>query len=797
MPIFGLYMGKHIFKAVFIFLSVLLLNINIYAQKYTISGYVKDNSTGEFLIGANVYIKELMKGASTNTYGFYSITVDKGEYNLVTSFVGYKDLEQKINLDKNTKLNISLDPNIITTSEVVISGEREDQNTQSTEVGRVEIPIEKIKKLPSLFGEVDIVKAIQLTPGVQAAGEGNTGFYVRGGGPDQNLILLDEAIVYNASHLLGFFSVFNADAIKNAELTKAGMPANYGGRLASVLDISMKEGNNKKFEYDGGIGLISSRLTIQGPIKKEKCSFIVSGRRTYLDLVMQPFLKKDSPFKNGGYYFYDINAKINYYFSDKDRLFLSGYFGKDVFTLKGGGSFSNKIDWGNATATLRWNHLFNEKLFLNTTLIYSNYKFNMGAAQNFYEMKLHSGITDYSTKLDFTYIPSIRHNIKFGGLYTYHILMPNSASARSDTTEFDLGGTVKLHSHEVAVYITDDFDLTEKIKISGGLRYSMFFHVGPFDRYTVNEIGQLSDTISYKPGELIKMYYGLEPRVAIKFGINSKSSIKASFTMNYQYIHLASYTNVALPTDIWFPCTSIVKPQIGYQYSLGYYRNFAKNMWETSFEVYYKDMRNQIEFKEGSQATDNLKNNTDNNFTFGKGWSYGAEVFVKKRLGKTTGWVGYTLSWTQRKFPDINGGKTFPAKYDRRHDISIVLTQQLGKRWSVSAVWVYATGNAITLPLSRYFLSGSIVNEYSARNAFKMPAYHRLDISATLESKDKPGRKFHWNLNFGFYNVYSRMNPYYIYFETTGDITTFNIKTVGKQVSLFPIIPSVTWNFKF
>lgn len=375
--------------------------------------------------------------------------------------------------------------------------------------------------------------------------------------------------------------------------------------------------------------------------------------------------------------------------------------------------------------------------------------------------------------------------------------MPNSAFARSDTTEFDLGGTVKLHSHELAAYITDDFDVTEKIKISGGLRYSMFFHVGPFDRYTVDDVGKISDTTTFKPGELIKTYWGLEPRISVKFGINSKQSIKASFTMNYQYIHMASYTSVSLPTDIWVPSTSIVKPQIGYQYSLGYFRNFYKNMWETSLELYYKDMRNQIEFKEGSSATDNLKNNTDNNFTFGKGWSYGGEIFVKKKAGKFTGWVGYTLSWTKRKFPEINHGNTYPAKYDRRHDVSIVVSIQLGKRWSISAIWVYATGNAMTLPLSRYFLSGNIINEYSERNSFRMPDYHRLDISATLQGKDKPGKRFHWYLNFGVYNLYSRMNPYYIYFETTGDITTFNLQTVAKQVSLFPIIPSFTWNFKF
>jgi hypothetical protein len=789
-------MKKLLTKFLFTFLTISIFSTSLFSQKFTISGYVKDNSTGEFLIGSNVYLKELMKGASTNTYGFYSITVPAGDYNFVASFVGYKDYTEKVKLDKNIKINVSLEPNVITTAEVVISGEREDRNIQSSEMGRVEIPIEKIKKLPAFFGEVDILKSIQLTPGVQSAGEGNSGYYVRGGGPDQNLILLDEAVVYNASHLLGFFSVFNADALKNVELIKAGMPANYGGRLASVLDISMKEGNNKKFEFDGGIGLISSRLTIQGPIKKDKCSFIVSGRRTYLDILMKPFLKSSSPFKKGGYYFYDLNAKINYYFSDKDRLFLSGYFGRDVFKLHNA-DFSNSIDWGNTTATVRWNHLYNEKLFSNLTLVYSDYKFHLTADQNLYEMKLFSGIRDYGAKIDFSYIPSIRHNIKFGTVYTYHTFTPNNASAKSGDTQFDLGGKVKLYSHELAFYISDDFDLTENIKISGGLRYSMFFHVGPYDRYNLDQTGKIADTIHYNSGDLIKMYSGLEPRVSVKFGINARSSIKASFTMNYQYIHMVSYTSVSLPTDIWVPSTSLVKPQIGYQYSLGYFQNFRKNMWETSFEIYYKDMRNQIEFKEGAQPEDNLKNNTDNNFVFGRGWSYGAELYIKKRVGKTTGWIGYTLSWTQRKFPDINQGRTYFAKYDRRHDVSIVVTQEIGKRWSISAVWVYATGNAMTLPLSRYFLSGSIIQEYSARNAFRMPAYHRLDISATLEGKEKPGKKFHSSYSFGVYNVYSRMNPYYIYFETTGNLLDFNLQTVAKQVSLFPIIPSFTWNFKF
>jgi hypothetical protein len=783
-------------KSIFFLLIFTISALFSFSQKYTISGYVKDSASGESLLGANVYLKELLKGSNTNNYGFYSITVQKGEYTFVVSYVGYNDFIQKVNLNKDVKMNVTLKENVFTTKEVVITGQKADQNVETTQVGTFEMPVDKIKKLPAFMGEVDVLKAIQLTPGVQSAGEGNSAFYVRGGGPDQNLILLDEAVVYNASHLLGFFSVFNADALKNVELIKAGMPANYGGRLASVLDIDMKEGNNKKFEVDGGIGLIASRLTVQGPIKKEKCSFIVSGRRTYADLIMKPFLNESSPLKKGGYYFYDINAKINYIFSDKDRLFLSGYFGRDKFSMQGqNGGFSNSIDWGNATFTIRWNHLFNDKLFLNTSATYSNYAFNLAASQNAYDMKLKTGVTEYNGKLDFSYLPSMRHNIKFGLNYAYHILMPNNASARSGETAFDLGSPVKLHCQDISVYVNDDFDLTENIKINGGLRYTFYQQLGPYDKYTLNEFGKISDTIHYDKWQNIQTYNHLEPRISVRFGINSKSSIKASFTMNYQYIHMASYSSVSLPTDIWIPSSEIVKPQFGTQYSLGYFRNFNKNMFESSIEVYYKKMKNQIEFKEGSQPEDNLKNNIDNNLTFGDGESYGVELFFRKKIGKTTGWVGYTLSWTTRTFPEINNGETYFAKYDRRHDISIVFSQEIGKRITIAAVWVYATGNAMTLPVSRYFISGNVVNQYSPRNSFRMPAYHRLDLSLTLEGKKK--KRFQSNWNFSIYNVYSRMNPYYIYFETTGDLTTFNLQTVAKQVSLFPIIPSVTWNFKF
>lgn len=783
---------KYFFIVSFIYCSIIINAQN----KYTISGYVKDASTGEALIGANVYVKQLMKGSSTNTYGFYTITFPEGTYDLAVSFIGYNDFVKNITLNKDQKINIPLEEKVITTETVVIKAQKAEKNVQGTETGRVEIPIEKIKVLPAVFGEVDILKTIQLTPGVKSAGEGNTGFYVRGGGPDQNLIILDEAVVYNASHLLGFFSVFNADAINNMELIKSGMPANYGGRLASVLDITMKEGNDKKYQVEGGIGLISSRLTVQGPIVKEKSSFIISGRRTYADLLIKPFISKDSQYKGLGYYFYDINAKINYRFSDKDRLFLSGYYGKDDFALKSSdANLSNTIKWGNATASLRWNHLFSNKMFMNTTLVFTDYAFELGATQAIYNFVLYSGIRDYNAKIDFTYIPSMRHNIKFGANYTYHIFTPNNATASSQGVALDLGKEVQLYSHEAAIYINDDFELNNYIKINFGLRYSHFQQVGPFDRYIKNSLGQTTDTIHYGKNKSVVAYNRVEPRLSARITIDKKSSIKVSFTTNYQYIHLASTTGLTLPTDVWVPSSDIVKPLFGIQTSIGYYRNFFDNMFETSIEGYYKYMSNLIEYREGAVPEDNIKNNTDNNFVFGKGDSYGGELFIKKQSGKITGWIGYTLSWTNRKFADINGGKTFPAKYDRRHDVSIIISYEINRRWTTSMVWVYSTGDAMTLPISRYFIDGSVVNEYSDRNSYRMPAYHRLDLSVNFIVKKT--KRFESSLNLSVYNAYSRSNPYYIYYEIKGSVEERNMTITAKQVSLFPIIPSLTWNFKF
>lgn len=779
-------------------ISFLLITFSCsFAQdKFTISGYVKEAATGESMIGASVYIKELSKGTAANIYGFYSLTVDKGNYTLIVSYLGFVEQIIPITLNKNTAQNIFLVQKSIQTNTIEIMGERPENNVQSTNMGTIELSIEKIKSLPAFMGEVDILKTIQLLPGIKNAGEGNSGFYVRGGGPDQNLILLDEAVVYNASHLFGFFSVFNSDAVKNVNIIKGGMPANYGGRLASVLDISMKEGNNQSYHADGGIGLISSRLTLQGPIKKDKSSFILSGRRTYIDVLTAPFVPESSPFKGSGYYFYDLNTKLNYQFSDKDKIFFSGYLGRDVFTYKNTRSrFNVSIPWGNATAALRWNHLYNEKLFMNASLIFTDYQFASEIEQKQFQFKLSSGIRDWNAKVDFSYFPTIRHNVKFGFNYIFHTFTPSSVSFKVGTVQLAPDKVVHQYANDGALYITDDFDLTEKIKINAGLRYSVFQHIGPYDSFIQDVTGKIIDTVSYTSGQNIKVYQALEPRISLRYALNLKSSLKASYTYNNQYLHLAAFSTVTLPTDIWVPASSLIKPQTGNQYAIGYFRNFKNNRYETSIEAYYKDMNNLIEYRDGTLPQDNTSKNIENNVVFGKGESYGTELFIKKALGRFNGWIGYTLSWTSRTFEDLNRGKEFYARYDRRHDLSVVTTYELNPKWTFSAVFVYGTGNAITLPVARYFIQGNIIDEYGDRNAYRMSAYHRIDVSVTYTRKKT--EKFESSWNFSIYNVYDRRNPYFIYFDNTGSADQGTLDIKAKQVSLFPILPSVTYNFKF
>ena len=772
-----------------IFLSFTIIGQN----QFTISGYVQDNASGENLIGVSIYEKESFKGTASNQYGFYSLTLDEGNYKIIYSFIGFKTITKDINLNKNIRLNISLDNDAILTEEITVTGEKLDKNVSSSDMSQAKIEVQNIKQLPVILGEVDVLKSAQLLPGIQSGGEGNSGLYVRGGGPDQNLILLDEAVVYNAAHLFGFFSVFNADAIKDINIIKGGMPAEYGGRLSSVLDITMKDGNNKKYEVDGGIGLLSSRLTLQGPVQKEKSSFIISGRRTYIDVLSKPFMPEDNAFSGSGYYFYDLTTKVNYRISDKDRLYLSGYFGRDVFNFNNSeNGIGIEIPWGNATTSLRWNHLFNDKLFMNTSLIFSDYRFEFNIAQQDFELKIFSGINDWNSKVDFLYQPNQRHTIKFGANYTYHEFTPGNASGRAGEVVFEPDEIYKQYSNEGAIYFSDDFEVSDILKVHAGLRYSSFQHSGyiSFRDYIRNDFNASDDN-----------YRNIEPRLSFRYKINPTSSVKGAYTQNYQYIHLASTSSVSLPTDLWVPSSAVIEPKFSEQYALGFFKNFKENMYETSIEAYYKNMTNLIEYKEGVLPEDNTNSSSDDAFVFGDGESYGAEFLVKKNTGKTTGWIGYTISKTTRYFDEVNNGEPFPAKYDRRHDLSITATHKLSKSWTLSSVFVYATGNSITLPTERYTIGGNVYTEFTSRNGYRMKPYHRLDIGATYTPKKK--KRFQSSWNFSIYNVYSRKNPYFLYFALespegeTGNIQNGNITPKAYQVSIFPILPSVTWNFNF
>ena len=768
----------------------------VHAQNsYTLTGYIKDSLSSENLIGATVSFDGQAKGVSSNGYGFYSITLPKGRYLISVSYVGYNSKSTAVNLDGNLNLNFLINPRVSTNEEVVVYAKKKDINVTSAQMGKIDISMAQVKNLPVLFGEVDIMKILQLLPGVSNAGEGNTGLYVRGGGPDQNLIMLDDAIVYNTGHLFGFFSIFNGDAIKNTTLIKGGMPAQYGGRLSSVLDISMKDGNMNKYEVEGGLGLLASRLSIQGPIIKHKASFIVSYRRTYVDLLVKPFVPRSSAYYGSGYYFYDLNAKVNYQFSEKDRIYLSGYFGRDVFDFRNARrSFSTDIPWGNSTATLRWNHVFNRKLFANTTLLYNDYHFAFNGAQDNFALSLSSGIRDLSLKSDFDYFLNPKNKIRFGGLYTFHTFTPNVLSGHEDSVIFEPNNSNIKYAQEAAVYLQDDWQTSEKIDMSFGLRWSGFEQTGPYTIYQTDANGNKTDSVHFGPGQNVKTYGGPEPRFTIRYLLDGQTSIKGSITRNIQYIHLVSNSGTTLPTDLWVPSTYLVQPQTSWLYSAGLFKNFKENMYETSVELYYKEMQNQIEYKEG--YTPSLSD-PESSFVFGKGWSYGAEWFVNKTKGRLTGWIGYTLSWTWRQFPDLNNGQKFPAKYDRRHDLSVVGTYEFNKQWKFSAIFVFATGNATSYPEKFYLLDGILTQEFSRINQYRLPPYNRLDLAAIYTPKQRISKKLHTSWVFSIYNVYSRLNPYFIYFDQTGNPYNGTLQIQAKKVALFPILPSVTWNFHF
>ncbi|MBS4066287.1 MAG: TonB-dependent receptor [Chitinophagaceae bacterium] len=766
----------------------LMFNSSTAQDKFTISGYIKDSTSNETVIGATISIKGKIKGISSNQYGFYSITLEAGRYTMNVSHVGYQSKEIEFELTENKQFNVDLAPRIAISQEVIVYSKKRDLNVKAAQMGKFELSMNQIRSVPAFAGEVDPMKVLQLLPGVRNAGEGNSGLYVRGGGPDQNLILLDDAVVYNPGHLFGFFSVFNSDALKNVSLIKGGMPANYGGRISSVVDIAMKEGNNKKYQVEGGIGTISSRVSIQGPIVKEKSSFIISARRTYIDVLAKPFIKKESNFYGSGYFFYDLNAKFNYKFSEKDRLYASGYFGRDVFTFKNAErSFSAKIPWGNSTGTIRWNHVFNSKLFANTSLVWNDYQFAFEGAQSNFEVNFNSAVRDVTAKIDFDYYPFTGHQLKYGITYTYHKFNPQTTSGRSGDQVFNPQSVNNKFAHEAGIYLLDDWEVNSKLKINYGLRYTFFQQIGPYTRIN-------GDTTVYAKGDAVKAYGGLEPRVTMRYSIDEATSIKAAITRNLQFIHLVSNAGTTLPTDIWVPSTYKVKPQIGWQYAAGVFKNFNDNLWETSVELYYKTMANQIEYAEG--FTPGI-GDPEQSFVFGKGWSYGAEFYVNKARGNFTGWIGYTLSWTWRKFPQLNEGEKYPGRFDRRHDLSVVANYQKRKNWKFSAVFVYGTGNAFTLPERFFLVNGVLTQQFSRINQYRLDPYHRLDFAAIHTPKPNKERKFKKEWVFSVYNVYSRQNPYFIYYDQSGNPLQGTLEVEARQVSLFPIIPSVTLNFKF
>jgi hypothetical protein len=773
-----------------------LFTLQSYCQtKFKISGYVRDSASRETLIGATLQIVETGKYVSTNQYGYFSINVLAGIATISASSIGYLPHRSSYKVDSNLVVDIFLSSKSSLSDEIIISATKKDANVKNAQMGQIDLSMGKIKALPVLFGEVDPLKTLQLFPGITNSGEGNSGIYVRGGGPDQNLLLLDDAVVYNSGHLFGFFSIFNGDAIKNISIIKGGMPAQYGGRLSSVLDIAMKDGNMKKFQGEGGIGSIAARFSLQGPIKKDKSSFILSGRRTYIDALAKPFIKKGSQFDGSGYYFYDLNAKFNYRFSAKDRVYLSGYFGRDVFDfVNNKRQFNVNIPWGNSTVTARWNHVFKRNLFVNTTLLYNDYNFMFGARQKYFDFTLKSGIRDFSYKSDFDFFASDAHRVKFGVQATRHIFTPSIVSGKQDTSIFKNDLAQKKYSNELSAYVQDDWDISNNVKVNYGLRWSGFQQIGPYKNYASDNFGNHLDSIVYKANETVKFYNGLEPRTTVRLSLNETTSLKGSVSRNLQYIHLVSNAGTTLPTDIWVPSTLRVKPQISWQYATGFFKNFKNNTFETSIEVYYKSMQNQIEYKEGYTPS---SKDTEEEFVFGKGWSYGAEFFVNKAKGRFTGWIGYTLAWTWRKFPQINSGNVYPAKYDRRHDLSVVGMYDLNKKWKLSTVFVYATGNATTLPEKFFIVEGVLSQQFSNINKYRLAPYHRLDLSATYTPTPKKVKKITGSWVFSVYNAYSRKNPYFYYFDQTGSPFAGTLQVKAKQVSLFPAIPSVTYNFKF
>ncbi|MCD6066389.1 MAG: TonB-dependent receptor plug [Bacteroidetes bacterium] len=785
-------------KFIYLFTALLISCSVLGQEKVTLSGFVKDGGNGESMIGANVYLKGTTIATTSNVYGFYSLTLPKGKNTIIFSYIGYTQIVKELDLDKNTSLDVELTEDEKTTlNEVTISSEKENANVKSMEMSVAKLDIKQISKIPALLGEVDVVKSIQLLPGVTTVGEGSGGFNVRGGNIDGNLILLDEAPVFNSSHLFGFFSVFNPDAVKDVKLYKGGIPAPYGGRISSLLDIRMKEGNNKKFEFNGGIGTIFSRFSIEGPIKKDKASFILAGRRSYIDVLAKPIIKQRMPeLKDVKFYFYDLTGKVNWRINKKNQVFLSGYLGQDVF----GAGF--RFDWGNSTATARWNHIFGEKLFLNTTLYYSNYNYFIGFKNEndntAFDWK--SNIINYSLKPDFTYYLNQNNTMHFGGQAIYYNFKPGKAVVtNAQGLKSELGLETK-YGLESAIYIDNEQKFGKRFSMQYGLRYSMFNYMGKGTAYSYydtipNYRKRLKEETMYAAGKTIKQYGNIEPRLSMKYELTDESSIKASYNRMAQYLHLVSNTAAATPLDIWTPATNNILPQISDQVALGYFRNFKDNMFETSVEVYYKDMQNQLDYIDNSNLL--LNKYIEGDLLQGRGRAYGMELFIKKNKGKFTGWISYTLARTERKVEGLSKNEWYFSRYDRPHNMNITTAYELSKRWSFAANFVLMSGTPATFPNVKYEVQGYTVtdNTTEKRNSFRNTAYHRLDISATLTPKKNENRKFKSSWVFSVYNVYNRQNAFTIFFRPNKDNPT---QTEAVRYSVLgTFVPAVTYNFNF
>ena len=776
-------------RKLYFFLSLIVLFIFIHSvataqSKFTISGSVRDKQTGELLIGASIKIQEVTGGTITISYGFFSITLLKGKYTLIVSHSGFLQSQQTIELAGNTQINVDLLLSGVL-DEIHVSSKKKNDNILRPIMGVEKLNMKDINQIPVLFGENDILKSIQLLPGIKSDGEASSGFYVRGGAADQNLILLDEAPVYNASHLLGFFSTFNSDAIKDVSIYKGSMLAQYGGRLSSVLDIKMKEGNNKEFDINGGIGLISSRINIEGPIVKEKGSFILSARRSYADAFLK--LSNDTQVNKNSLYFYDFNIKANYSLGKNDRLYLSGYFGRDMLGVKE----TFNTNWGNATGTLRWNHIANRKLFSNTSLIFSDYNYNISIKPGADKFVITSQIKDVNLKQDFDYYVTSNSKIKFGANIIRHIVSPGRVDAESNSLTISKVIQNK-YSWESALYASNEWGVSKKINILYGARLSNLMVTGPGNYYSYDDYGNPRDTTHYPKGKKVVSYINFEPRINVSFLLNSNNSLKAFYNRNVQNLHLLSTSITSGPTDLWLPGSNNIKPEISDQFAVGYFQNFKENSFEWSIESYYKFMQNQIDYRNGANLDAN--DHIESELLYGVGRSYGVELLLKKKVGRLTGWIGYTLSKTERKINGINNNNYYNARQDRTHDLSIVGIYKYKPRLTLSGVFVYSTGNAVTFPRGKYFLNGQTIFLYTERNSYRMPAYHRLDLSATLEEKLHKKHKFHSSWTFGLYNAYGHQNPFSIEFKNDPKDPA---NTIAERTTLFSFVPSVTWNFKF